>query len=627
MNKINILDLDVAEKIAAGEVVEKPFCAVKELIENAIDAGSDKITINIEDKGTGLIKITDNGCGMSKDDLKICILRHATSKIKTIDDLEKISTMGFRGEALAAISRVSKLEIKTKQAGNETGYSLYTEGGSEPIITKTGMANGTQIIAKDLFYNTPARKKFLKSAATEYSHIISSVEKIAISHSNISFHLNIDGKNKLNLIKTKNKLDRISDIFGKNIAENLIPFVFENNFVKISGYTSKPELIEKSKNNYFSFVNDRIITSKVIFAAINEAYKENILKSRYPVSFVFLELAGEYFDVNVHPQKTEIKFVNEPSIFGIVKEAISMALKGSKSKDILNVNVATQSICGDATVETRLIASLENNKQMQHKTEVFIPKDYRNKYFAGIKQIHSFNEPANQNYNDEKFSNTDLSKQENLKIKNVSQNNQNENLLTDENEITTIGWLPDKFILAYNSKKDLLIIDQHAADERINYEILLKDFKNKAVEVQGLLLPEMVEIQNSKVDFVLENIKNFEAFGFFVEHFGGNSFKITAIPSIIQKGKERGTFLEIVENIIESKIKDILYSDELVDKIIMTACKNSIKANQKLSFQEMQELIKRLFKTANPYHCPHGRPTIILLNEKEIDKRFGRTNV
>jgi len=214
-NKISILSTDVAEKIAAGEVVEKPFCAVKELIENSIDAGSDKISIDIQDKGVGLIRITDNGSGMSKEDLEICILPHATSKIKTLEDLEKIKTMGFRGEALASISRISKFEMKTKQSSDEIGYSLYVEGGTNPVISKTGMATGTQVAITDLFYNTPARKKFLKSAASEYSHIISSVEKIAVAHENISFQLTIDGKNKLNLVKTADKLDRIRDIYGK----------------------------------------------------------------------------------------------------------------------------------------------------------------------------------------------------------------------------------------------------------------------------------------------------------------------------------------------------------------------------------------------------------------------------
>jgi DNA mismatch repair protein MutL len=627
-NKINILDIDVAEKIAAGEVVEKPFCAVKELVENSIDAGADKITIDIQDRGVDLIKITDNGSGMSKDDLKICILRHATSKIKTLDDLEKIRTMGFRGEALSAISRVSRLEIKTKQATDETGHSLYTEGGSEPVITKTGIANGTQIIVKDLFYNTPARKKFLKSPTTEHSHIISSIEKIAIAHNNISFQLNIDGKNKLNLIKTKNKLDRISDIFGKNISENLIPFNFENNFLRIYGYTSKPELVEKSKNNYYSFVNDRIITSKVIFGGINEAYKENILKSRYPVSFIFLELEGTYFDVNVHPQKTEIKFINEPAIFSIIKDAISIALKTTKNNNILTVETPNSGVS-----KTQPTTSLQPNTQRQSykqnpqtKSTVFIPKDYKEKYFEGIKKIHSLHDSESKNYTAHTTKN-EVSVQKDLNENQQKNISQNEHLFVNNDEITVVGWLPDKFILAYNFKKDLLIIDQHAGDERINYEILRKDFENKMIEVQGLLLPEMVEIQNSKIDLVIENIKNFERFGFFVEHFGDNSFKITAIPSIIQKGKERSTFLEIVENIIQSNDRNILYSQELIDKIIMTACKNSIKANQKLSFQEMQELIKRLFKTSNPYHCPHGRPTIILFNEKEIDKKFGRINV
>lgn len=640
MNKIKILDIDTIEKIAAGEVVERPYCAVKELIENSIDANSTNILIEILDKGTSLIKITDNGDGMTEEDLSLCIKRHATSKINIIEDLEKIKTLGFRGEALAAISRISKTEIITRQKDFDYGFSLYAEGGENIEIKKTGSGIGTQIIIKDLFYNVPARKKFLKSNASEYSQIISIVEKLALAHHNISFKLLIDEKVKLNLIKTSDKVDRIRDIFGKDVAENLIPFEYQNNFFKIYGWTSNSQYFEKSRNNYYSFVNDRNIVSKVIIGAVNEAYKENIVKSRYPISFIFLEMSGEFFDVNVHPQKTEIKFLNEPSIFSIVRETVFFALKNKDSEKVLNINkndnvieeknietkieenIEKQDFNLDTKKEKRIFSEIKNlnkkNYDTRQSTRVFVPNpEDKKKYIENWQKMISV------------FDKVDLKKSEKLDLNQVKidVDEKEKNLFQDEEiDLKVIGWFPSKYILASNKNFELVIIDQHAAHERINYEILKKDFEQKRIEVQGLLISEIFELPNSKKEFLadLENLNKFEAFGFFIELFGKDSLKINAVPSIIEQGKEVQTVKEILENLVENMESKDLYSQEIIDKIIMISCKNSIKANQKLSILEMETLIKRLMKTENPYHCPHGRPTIISISQKEIDKKFAR---
>jgi DNA mismatch repair protein MutL len=640
MNKIKILDIDTIEKIAAGEVVERPYCAVKELIENSIDANSTNILIEILDKGTSLIKITDNGDGMTEEDLSLCIKRHATSKINIIEDLEKIKTLGFRGEALAAISRISKTEIITRQKDFDYGFSLYAEGGENIEIKKTGSGIGTQIIIKDLFYNVPARKKFLKSNASEYSQIISIVEKLALAHHNISFKLLIDEKVKLNLIKTSDKVDRIRDIFGKDVAENLIPFEYQNNFFKIYGWTSNSQYFEKSRNNYYSFVNDRNIVSKVIIGAVNEAYKENIVKSRYPISFIFLEMSGEFFDVNVHPQKTEIKFLNEPSIFSIVRETVFFALKNKDSEKVLNINkndnvieeknietkieenIEKQDFNLDTKKEKRIFSEIKNlnkkNYDTRQSTRVFVPNpEDKKKYIENWQKMISV------------FDKVDLKKSEKLDLNQVKidVDEKEKNLFQDEEiDLKVIGWFPSKYILASNKNFELVIIDQHAAHERINYEILKKDFEQKRIEVQGLLISEIFELPNSKKEFLadLENLNKFEAFGFFIELFGKDSLKINAVPSIIEQGKEVQTVKEILENLVENMESKDLYSQEIIDKIIMISCKNSIKANQKLSILEMETLIKRLMKTENPYHCPHGRPTIVSISQKEIDKKFAR---
>ena len=393
---IKILDIDTSEKIAAGEVVERPFCAVKELVENSIDAGATRINIEIKDKGVELIKITDNGSGMSKEDLNLCILRHATSKIKNIDDLEKINTMGFRGEALAAISRVSKIQISSKQALNEQGYKLISEGGSEPKILPVGMNDGTQIIIQDLFYNTPARKKFLKSKQSEYSAIISNIENTALAYPKISFKLTIDGRERLNLHQVNSKIDRINDVFGMELTKNLLPLNFDNGSLKLTGFISSPEFIEKKRNKHFLFVNKRVVISKVAIAATNDAYKEYIVKGRYPVVFLFLELDGKFFDVNVHPRKIDIKFVNERAIFTMIREATSLTLRNIRHPEREALSRSKGSVlsfsaqrAGNPEKSGSPNQRFEDDKKTHH-----FSKSYKKDFFNNLKTIYDTNDKS-----------------------------------------------------------------------------------------------------------------------------------------------------------------------------------------------------------------------------------------
>ncbi|MCP4482276.1 MAG: DNA mismatch repair endonuclease MutL [bacterium] len=619
IKKIQLLTQDVSEKIAAGEVVDRPYCAVKELIENSIDAEATRITIDIKDRGVELIKITDNGWGMPKEDLEICTLRHATSKIIQIDDLEKIDTMGFRGEALAAISRVSKTEIKTKQTDSDLGYSLITEGGSKPVIKPTGMSNGTQIIIKDLFYNTPARKKFLKSKQSEYSSIISNVENIALAHPTIGFKLIIDDKEKLNLHQIDTHLDRIKSIFKDELAENLIPLDLDNGTIKIHGFISSPTYINKKRNNYFFFVNNRIVISKLIIAAVNNAYSEHLVKGRYPIAFIFAELKGEFFDINVHPRKIDVKFVNEQAIFTSIRQATRLTLQNAHALSLPSENARNN------------IADIEKIDKIKKTNNT--PQD-KNNFFANFKTLHNIapttklqNTRMLSTYNKE-FSqatkNFDFSeKTPHLPSSPSSTQPKSYQKFSGEiNNINIIGRLPTKYILAYNSKNDFILIDQHAAHERINYEQLKNDFLNKQIEIQGLLIPEIVTLNSGVLEIAEANLEKFEKFGFLIEKFGNDSLKITAVPSIIEKGHEKSSFLEMLSEI--NPEVDIIKNKEIIDKIIMTACKNSVKAGQKLSIAEMDHLIKNLFKCKNPYHCPHGRPTIITMTQTEIDKKFSR---
>jgi DNA mismatch repair protein MutL len=604
--KIKLLSKDVAEKIAAGEVIERPASVVKELVENSIDAGADRITVEINNMGVDLIKITDNGIGMNKEDLKLSILRYATSKLNDIDDLEKIYTFGFRGEALPSIARVSKLEVITREKNNNLGYKLSVIGGENEKIEEFGASLGTQIIVKDLFYNTPARKKFLKSKITEYAYIYQIMESIVIAFPDISLTLILDGKEKLNLNKSKDKLEHISLLFGKNYKDQLLELNYKNSFVKVSGYISKPDFTEKRKNNQYVFINNRPIISKLIFGAITEGYREYLMKNNYPIVFLFLEMDPSYFDVNVHPRKLEVKFFNEQGLFSLIVSAIRQTILESKNKKYV--------LPKKEIYETNFNRSNNSEKKaIRENLEILYKKNDTSNFDVETRFIASPSQQINRENNNTKL--------ENKQEESIQYDFDKDIVVTD---ISALAWLPDKYILAERQNRNLVVIDQHAAHERVLYETLKEKYKTSAIESQGLLIPSMLDIPPHKAEILKSSLAKLEKLGFIIEEFGINSFAIKSVPSIISVGSEKELVIEIVSKLLENENKNVALSEEILDKIIMLSCKYAIKSKDKMSQIEMQKLIKDLFKCKNPYHCPHGRPVLITISEEELDKRFGR---
>lgn len=634
MPKIKILKLDTIEKIAAGEVIDRPEACVKELVENSIDAGAKNITIEIENMGLSSIKIIDDGSGLDREDLILATTLHATSKISQIEDLENINTFGFRGEALASIARISNMEIKSRISNNDFGYKINIKTGNcDENVEKVGMPFGTQILIKDLFFNVPARKKFLKSKNVEIAKIIDIIEKIAISYDKIKFILKIDGKIKLNFFSKEGKISRIKEVFGKTLENKLIPFEFQNEQFHISGYTSTNEYRSTKKNNYYVFVNNRIVNSKIINIAINNAYKEILVTSVYPITFLFLEMSGEYFDCNIHPRKLDVRFLNESAIYSIVSETIKSSLK---DKDVQNVikkscedTLSTEKFFNSKNFDndTQKVYEFENNNKKlkldifseknfkNYKTKIYFPNEYKEKYLKSWQNLNNI------------FNNIDLKEEKKLKIieNKTSQGNLQIEYKKEDENLKVIGFFPEKYILAFNKANDLVLIDEHAADERINFEKLLDDYKNKKVLSKGLLFPVEIEVPFSIMEKYknLDIYKKIEIFGYYLEPFGKNIIKINAVPNIIDTGKEKTASTEILD-IFSSDIDINNIPNTTVEKIMMTSCKNSIKAKTILSMEEMKNLIKKLFLTKNPYHCPHGRPTMISFSQKEMDKKFFR---
>ena len=423
MSKIKLLNLDTIEKIAAGEVIDRPEACIKEMVENSIDAGAKNITIEIENMGLSSIKIIDDGIGLDKDDLFMATKLHATSKISKIEDLEKINTFGFRGEALASIARISNMEIRSRVLKNDFGYKLKIKAGNiDKDAEKQGMPFGTQIFIKDLFFNVPARKKFLRSKNVENSKIIDTIEKIAISYDEINFILKIDGKIKLNIFSKEGKLFRIKEIFGKELGNELLPFEFQNESFHIFGYTSTSEYRSSKKNNYYVFVNKRIINSKIINIAINNAYKESLVGAFCPITFLFLEMSGEYFDCNIHPRKLDVRFMNEAAIFSIVSETIKNTLRNNDIQNVIEntVKIAEERENNNQNIEEidekqKYITNKNNNKNLKldifsernfknYKTKIYFSNEYREKYLKSWQNLNAM------------FSNVDLKKEEKLKI-------------------------------------------------------------------------------------------------------------------------------------------------------------------------------------------------------------------
>lgn len=681
MPEIQVLDQTTIDKIAAGEVVEKPYSVVKELVENAIDAGSTAITVEIKDGGISLIRITDNGCGIEKEQIEMAFLRHSTSKIRKVEDLYTISSLGFRGEALSSISAVAQVELLTKTAGSFIGSRFLINGGKKVSLEEIGVPEGTTIIVRNLFYNTPARKKFLKSATTEGNYIQNLVEKLALSHPEISFKFINNNQIKLQTSGNCNLKDIIYQIYGKDIASNLVEISFESDEAKIKGYIGKP-LISRGNRQYENyFVNGRYVKSNIVSKAIENAYKNFLMQHKYPFTVIMASFEGKYVDVNVHPTKMELRFSEEEKVFQLFYHVIFESLSHRElissddlenSKDKKNLLKQQNSAKTDKTkphipktaepfekkrieqeragrealTGENQISQIENKKILTGENEITSvgtdesePKEVKplldkgnenkivynkNDVLAHNKDLMSKNKVQYKADEKEAVSQAQVLRETTNYPKVTKQMSMFEEHMVEKSvrdEIKIIGQVFDTYwILEYEDK--MYMIDQHAAHEKVLYERMIKLLKNKEFTSQMLNPPLIITVSANEAQVLEEYRSQFEQVGFEIEPFGGKEYAIRAIPGNLYGLNEKSIFLEMLDDISNESMKKT--PDTILDKIATMSCKAAVKGNMKLSYSEAAELMKELMELENPYHCPHGRPVIVSISKKEMEKKFKR---
>ena len=578
MGNIVLLDDLTINKIAAGEVIERPVNVVKEVVENSIDAGANKIVIEIKKGGKQLIKIIDNGKGIQKDDMDIAIERHATSKLRKIEDLEKIYTMGFRGEALASIASISKLTIISKTANDEFGNKLVAEAGDIIEKEEFGTQLGTTIIVENLFYNVPVRYKFLKQDATEFKYIKDWVQKEAFSNPSISFKLINDGNTVFQTSGNGKIEDIVYQIYGKELKENLVKVNYEEDSIKITGVVGNTRIARDSRKDQIIFLNKRNVRNQILSNSADQAFKGSVGIGKYGFFILNLEMPANFYDINVHPTKMEVRFEDENKIYKIFYHAIKSAIL---SKDFLGNN--------------------ENEQNEKYITNEF---DFLTNHFIENKENNNYFSKIAYNAN---------------KSKNVLEDNDLIYRKTQrEVKYKYIGIIFKTFIIV-EIENELYLIDQHAAHERLLYEQIKDNYKNHiSSNSQMMLIPEVYNLTHKEFEFVKQNLEMFKTYGFDLEIFGENAVKVNGIPDIEYRSKSKNIFLEILDEMITNErvsLKDV------EERFVATvACKAAVKANMDLTQEEVDYLIQNLLKLKNPYTCPHGRPTTIKLNEKDLKK-------
>lgn len=600
---IKVLSKDIVNKIAAGEVVERPASVVKELVENSIDAGATEIQVLIEDFGTKRIQIIDNGTGIRKEDFKDLFKKHATSKISDIEDLESIASYGFRGEALASISSVSELELITKHDSDEIGTQINLENGKVSSEKPASIQKGTNFNVINLFSNIPARKKFLKSKSTENKAILDVLNKYILANPNISFTITIDGTTK-SFNKAESK-DRIAQIFRIN-AEDLIP-LFNDSNIKISGFAVHPRNFIKSRSYQYIFVNNRPISDNTIVKAIIDGYDTFLMKHQYPGYVIFLNLDPKDVDVNVHPRKTEIRFINPQDVYRAVRSSVNSALVKHLKKETLDrlakseVNDQIEDYSpvtnSNQKIETQDLSSFEDFLNEPSKTKDFVSKKDSKEI---NKQAILFNEEISS------VQVTSSSKL-NLDLENATQ-------------------LLNSYILT-SSDEEILIIDQHAASERYFYEKYLSELRTKKVRSKVLLIPEIYKFDDFEVIEIEKFSKVFEEFGFRFEVFGKDEIRITEVPDFLKMNDFGKVFKRIVFDILsDSEIGNI--QDKLRHEIAaILACHTAVRFGDKLNRTEITQILKNLITCEDPYNCPHGRPIIQDFEKYEVEKKFKRCGI
>jgi len=623
---IHVLDEKTINQIAAGEVVERPSAVVKELIENAVDSGATAITIEIKEGGLSFIRITDNGAGIEKEDIPFAFLRHATSKIRTAEDLLSVISLGFRGEALSSIAAVSQVELITKTANSFSGTRYLIEGGVQKSLEEIGCPNGTTILVRNIFYNTPARRNFLKSATTEAGYISDLMERLMVSHPSVSFKFIMNNQIKLQSSGNNSSKDILYHVYGRDVAKQLLPVNATTEDVKITGYIGKPVVTRGNRNYENYFINGRYIKSIIITKAIEEAFKPYLMQHKYPFVSIYFEINPILIDVNVHPQKLEVRLKNNEEIYSLTINAIKDAL--SQKEMIPSVKLTQQKEIKGETIS--LPEPFEENRRKQF-IQLTQPKQTTGNTVGELKPDKSTISPENTAFIHEDssylgnptFFSTDhsndpiISKQ--LDLFSIPEAPFISKKAFDDHRI--IGQLFSTYWLV-EYKKELFIIDQHAAHEKVLYERTMRAAKEKTFQSQLLLPPIVLTLSMREQEVIVKYHDDLKNLGYEFEHFGGNEYSVRAVPADLYGISEKNLLLEFIDDLVEDSIH--LTPSSVQERVASLSCKAAVKANHTMSHEEANALIKELLTLENPYHCPHGRPIIISMSQYEIEKKFKR---
>lgn len=686
MNQISLLSQETIDKIAAGEVVERPASIVKELVENAIDAGANAVTVEIKDGGTSLIRITDNGSGIPKDQVQIAFLRHATSKIRTVDDLLVSGTLGFRGEALSSIAAVCQVELITKTAGSLTGVRYIIEGGAEKSMDEIGAPEGTTFLVRNLFYNTPARRKFLKSAATEAGYVSDLMERMALSHPEISFKFINNRDTKLHTSGNCSLQDIIYGVYGREIAANVVRLETGNEQVKVSGFIGKPVISRGNRNYENYFINGRYVKSAIVARAIEDAYKPFMMSHRYPFTVLSIDIDTKQVDVNVHPTKMEVRFANQSEVYDQVYQAVKDGLMGRElipeftidekkpgSTGVENGAVKVNNSSGNREVTPVKSAGDRAAAPAAKKERISYPEPFekvrsqllaesRSPYeikYPQLERRHGVMKPVTGNVMPRadagdgvivgNSASTVAAEQKtaaehSAQLNTVSQNSSGEIADTALQPDTPTGvqmeLFDDRLLSSENLKRHkligqifdtywlvefdekLYIIDQHAAHEKVLYERFMQNLEKKEQTSQLITPPVIVTLSMQEESMLKQHMEHFTAVGFEIEHFGGREYSIRAVPGNLYGIADKALFLELLDGLTD--VSERASSEIICEKIASMSCKAAVKGKMKLSVTEADALIAELLTLENPYNCPHGRPTIISMTKYELEKKFKR---
>lgn len=622
VSKINVLEKHVAELIAAGEVIDRPCSVIKELAENAIDAGASAVTIEIKNGGISYMRVTDDGCGISKDDVRTAFIRHATSKISTADDLESIATFGFRGEALASIAVMSRVEILTRTKESELGCRYEIHGGEEVYFDDAGCPYGTTVVVRDLFYNTPARMKFLKKDVAEGNAVAAVVDRIALSNPAVSIKFIRDSKVILHTPGNNDLFSVMYSVFGRELTTGFIPVQYELGGIEVSGYITKPEFARSSRALQYFFINSRYVKTKTAMVAVEEAFKGSIVTGKFPCCVLNIKVPYNAVDVNVHPAKIEVRFVNERPIFDCIYTAVKSTIASVTEKKEFTIT--------DVTHEINPFTLMDKAKEIQQKWEANPPKKYmlyssepndlRSTSITAEEYRKGFEaKPVQPEIKSEPIVFEKKPIAEETVVSATPTVTVEEVAASSNVPMRVVGELFNTYIVA-EADSNMILIDKHAAHERLIYERLKAE--SSEIDRQLLLSPVVINLSKENHAVICESADVFKKAGFLLEDFGSFSVAIREIPVVIKEGDIESIVIEIADSIVKHKSSDSFeYLDRLYHSI---ACRSAIKANDRSFISELEALVEKLIANPDIKYCPHGRPIYISMSKRELEKQFGR---